>query len=36
VIAWTAKAATTEKAPLEAKVGGSTKPPPKKKKAQKK
>lgn len=36
VIAWTAKAATTEKAPLEAKVGGSTKPPPKKPKKPKK
>ena len=36
VIAWTIKAATNEKTPLEEKVGGSTKPPPKKKKPKKK
>ncbi len=35
IIAWTTKQKTTEKAPLETKIGGSTKPPPKKKKAAK-
>ena len=35
IIAWTARLATTEKSPLEAKLGGSTKPPPRKKKPKK-
>jgi 5'-nucleotidase/UDP-sugar diphosphatase len=35
IIAWTTRLATTDKSPLEAKLGGSTKPPPRKKKPKK-